>query len=278
MGKKHPLEEDPFLQGAGYPKNRPRRLEDYLVANQKRGGTLAMLCGCCMRPRELPSYSFTYEESGALWDLRDNCYTLPFDATSSETSKLFIEIWNGAFPAQSINEVTDGEHWKRLGFQSRTPHTDVRAGRFALDQLHYLASTYPAKLKKLVQQAETLEYPFAISCFNVTQVVGVFFDLADQSNVSPIASGRQATLEEMKHFARLCALQNKAQGGPTMAVNEFFCALVELLHKTWECMRVAKNCNIMAFPEALKQVYNQNIAFWSKPHDSVVEFQALLQD
>ena len=39
----------------------------------------------------------------------------------------------------STSDQVTSESWKQLGFQCSDPRKDVRTGRFALDQLHYLA-------------------------------------------------------------------------------------------------------------------------------------------
>mmetsp|Transcript_126804 Transcript_126804/g.406018 ORF Transcript_126804/g.406018 Transcript_126804/m.406018 type:complete len:121 (-) Transcript_126804:276-638(-) len=99
---------------------------------------------------------------------------------------------NAATIATGQEHGHDLMSFRRLGFQSNTPRTDVRAGRFALDQLHYLAATYPEKLRQLVRQAEELDYPLAIGCFNLTHMVVVFFDLCNDVTVSPVAGASPA--------------------------------------------------------------------------------------
>lgn len=208
----------------------------------------------------------------ALWELRDGC-NVAFD-TNVSTDRLFCDIWNAAFPESSMTEVIKSDDWKRLGFQGKDPRTDVRTGRFVLDQLHYLAVVYPEKTRQLVKQAEELDYYFAITCFNLTHMLLVFFDLVNAATVSPVKGAVEADLDQLKHFAHLCS---SSQGGALEALNELFVVVVEKMHQTWKDMRVSQNCNVMQhFGEAMSSVYKDHAELWDKPRHQVADLRLML--
>lgn len=230
--------------------------------------------GLGMVSRRCPSCAKTEkaEEWDALRELRERHCNIPY-TRGPEGDSLLCEIWNAAFPDNRLDEFARSEGWKSLGFQSSDPHTDIRAGRFALDQLHYMAVMYPESLRQWVRQAEELEYFFAISCFNVSHLIVVFFDLVDIAAVSPVPGAKPASREQRKHFLRLCF------GSPYSAatvLNELFVALVERLHRIWTEMREKEECNVMQhFQIALRGVYAANCAFWSRPHQGVEELRLM---
>lgn len=206
----------------------------------------------------------------AVSELRLHHCNVPFEPKSTEVEIMLREIWEAAFHCESSGDDMGSKSWMRLGFQSSDPRTDVRAGRFALDQLHYMAIMYPEKLPQLIRQAADLEYFFAISCFNLTHMLLVFFDLFDRAAVSPVPGAEQASVEQLGNFSNLCS---KSPYSSVTVLNELFVALSERLHKTWKQMRSSKDCNVMQhFHEALHSVYAAHSVFWKQPHDDVADF------
>lgn len=237
------------------------------------GRRLMRPLGRALHKRMMPGLSA--RERAALRELRDTYCNEAFDPASDETDRQLRDIWGTAFPSEPITDTEPGEHWKRLGFQSATPRTDVRAGRLALDQLHYLATRHPQLLQRLAQEAEGLGYPFACSCFNVTQILAQFFGLYRMQAVMPVAGAGKATAEQRKSFARLCG---RAPEGPRFVLDELFCSLVELLHKTWRQMHGDGGLNLMDFPLVLRKVHLANAAFWQWQHGDTADFRRLLDE
>eukprot|EP00930_Biecheleria_cincta_P050466 TRINITY_DN35639_c0_g1_i1.p1 TRINITY_DN35639_c0_g1~~TRINITY_DN35639_c0_g1_i1.p1 ORF type:complete len:268 (-),score=49.46 TRINITY_DN35639_c0_g1_i1:84-887(-) len=206
----------------------------------------------------------------AVSELRLHHCNIPFEPQSTEVESMLREIWAAAFCGDSLGHDLRSESWMRLGFQSSDPRTDVRAGLFALEQLHYMAVMYPEKLRQLVRQAADLEYFFAISCFNLTHMLLVFFDLFDRAAVSPVQGAEQASVEQLGNFSSLCS---SSPYSAVTVLNELFVALSERLHKTWKNMRASKDCNVMQhFHEALQSVHETHSVFWNQPHDDVADF------
>jgi len=199
---------------------------------------------------------------------------MPFHAESPETNKQLMTIWNAACPEEPIESVGNARHWRQIGFQSDNPRTDVRAGRFALDQLYYLACKYPERLQHLRKQASDreLEYPLAITCFNLSHMAVVYFDLFEGETTSPVADASQAGRKQMQHFSHLCAA---SPHGARAILDELFCALVELCNETWKEMKVANNFNLMDFPKAMRKVFDAHEAFWAEPRAEVADLQRL---
>eukprot|EP00931_Biecheleriopsis_adriatica_P016902 TRINITY_DN12310_c0_g1_i3.p1 TRINITY_DN12310_c0_g1~~TRINITY_DN12310_c0_g1_i3.p1 ORF type:complete len:230 (+),score=50.05 TRINITY_DN12310_c0_g1_i3:101-790(+) len=205
-----------------------------------------------------------------LLELRSHHCNSPFQPGSAEVERMLREIWDAAFRGELLGDELRSESWKRLGFQSSDPRTDVRAGLFALEQLHYMAVMYPDRLRQLVTQATELEYFFAISCFNLTHMLLVFFDLFDKAAVSPIAGASTANAEQLRNFSQLCT---SSPYSALTVLNELFVALAQRLHKTWKSMRTSKDCNVMQhFHEALQSVFDANSTFWNQQHDDVADF------
>jgi len=216
----------------------------------------------------------TAAERSAVQRLREDYCNNPFDPTAPDTDRALCEVWNAAFPEEPIESAADGQHWMRLGFQSKRPHTDVRSGRLALDQLHSLAKNHPQQLQQLAVEAEQARYPFACACFNVTQMIAVFFDLYEFQAPSPVQCMARADREQLKHFAHLCRVT--PQGG-RLVLNELFRALVDTMHRAWQEMqtRRAGAVDVMQFPQALQKVAQENATFWRWAHSDISDFLLL---
>lgn len=251
------------------PEAKKITLEERLAAPGWRD---ALAC-CCGDRFERVQLSDT--ELGVMRELRDHHCNEPFDPGSAETDKQLQTIWNSAYPKERIQNSENSPRWKRLGFQSSTPRTDVRAGRFALDQLHYLAATYPERLQQFAKEACDSGYPFAVSCFNVSHLVVVYFDLCSVETRGPVPDALPATRTELKHFVRLCS---RSPDGPRLVMDELFCALVARLHDIWNFMRKEEDCNLLQFPRALKALFQEHERFWANPRDSVKELHRIAAD
>lgn len=255
---------EPSQAGMDAVAERPQRLEDRAAAGS------SWCVDCCLGRAKL---ELDRAERDSLWELRNDCCNEPFDADSADTNLLLVEIWNGAMPTEPIQAADKSDRWPRLGFQSSNPRTDVRTGRYALAQFHYFVTTYPDRARQLVRQAEELEYPLAVTCFNLTHMVVVFFDLYNSDTVSPVSGATQANLQQIKHFAGLC---RDSRDPVRVVLNELVCALTELLHETWKHMRATDNVNLMDFPKAMRAVYEDHSSFWSQPRSEIAEFRFML--
>lgn len=216
----------------------------------------------------------TAAERSALQRLREDYCNTPFDPTAPDTDQALCEVWNTAFPEEPIESAADGQHWMRLGFQCTRPHTDVRSGRLALDQLHSLARNHPQQMRQLAVEAQQARYPFACACFNVTQLIAVFFDLYEFQAPSPVPCMARADREQLKHFAHLCCVTPQAG---RIVLDELFRALVVIMHETWQEMhtRLAGSIDVMQFPQTLQAVAQENAAFWRWAHGNISDLLLL---
>jgi len=213
------------------------------------------------------------QEHSALSELRNSYCNTAFDPTCATTERRLREIWNRAFPEEPIQSAVNGERWVKLGFQAATPCTDIRAGSLGLDQLYYFASKYPERLRRFAGEAQTLGYPFACSCFNISHIIALFFDLYTTPAMNPVPGARVAGHRQLDNFARLCTF---SPDSTHVVLDELFCALVERLHETWRIMRATEDCSMMDFPRALREVYDGNAAFWQHRHSDIADLDEIL--
>lgn len=234
-------------------------------------GLMSRTCSCGAKSEPLGTLWRLGGET--VWELRSRHCNVAFDPECGETERMLRDVWAVVFPDEPLGDKLTSPRWKDIGFQSSDPRTDIRAGRFALDQLHYLAVIHPARTQQLVSQAAELEYFFAISCLSVTQMLVIGFDLSERVSVNPVPGSKQASVGELRNFVRFCTSSNY---NSVTVLHELFVALVERLHKTWKQMRGSRECNVMQhFHEALLSVYEANSAFWKEPHDDIFEFRLL---
>ena len=116
---------------------------------------------CCFK-----QYNMTGPELESLNILRMNARR-PFDKENEGHKELLKRFWAKVFgdAEYPLNGVS--EKWKELGFQGKDPSTDFRgAGLFGLQQLMYLAETYPNEFIEMKNSAKN--YSFAISALNIT--------------------------------------------------------------------------------------------------------------
>lgn len=256
--------DKPLLPSADHPL-RTKRLED----TAKQPCTI-LTCLCCGSRGKA---DISKDDRNALWTLRDDHCNMPVVRDSVETDRLLQDIWNSAFPDEPILRALPSQNWKRLGFQGTDPRTDVRSGVFPLQQLHYLAVTYPKRMETFCRQAKELDYFFAITCFNLSHMILVFFDLFNGHTVSSVAGAVPATRPQIINFARLCS---RCRDGPVTVLNELFVALVELMHNTWKDMRASGNCNVMQhFYQAMSTVFDAHVDFWNEPRYELADLNDL---
>jgi hypothetical protein len=234
--------------------------------------SLANIAVSCCTSRQSPS-EITAEERSLLWEFRHVHCGREFDGQSSEANEWLLGVWRAVYPQEDIDVIGRDKRWTKLGFQSANPRTDVRSGSFALEQLYFIASHYPERTRQLAKQAEELDYPFAVCCFNVSHLSTVFFDLLEVETVGPVPNAELATREQLKNFLRLCRI---CPHGARTVIDELFFVLVEKLHEIWKELRAEKNCNLMDFPEAMRKVYNVQAKFWSTPRMELADLRALL--
>lgn len=98
------------------------------------------------------------------------------------------------------------ELWRTIGFQSKNPRTDFRAGGIlALLALHHFVRTEPALFEEMKQHAQTHEDWFiAISSINVTSQLITYLHLTTEP--VPLSHlNLKAARPQFKNFARLNA-------------------------------------------------------------------------
>eukprot|EP00929_Paragymnodinium_shiwhaense_P039489 TRINITY_DN20720_c0_g1_i1.p1 TRINITY_DN20720_c0_g1~~TRINITY_DN20720_c0_g1_i1.p1 ORF type:complete len:418 (+),score=69.48 TRINITY_DN20720_c0_g1_i1:141-1394(+) len=200
------------------------------------------------------------------------CCNAIFDPHSSDTDVAFKEIWNAACPTKPIVEADDGPRWMKLGFHSSKPRMDVCPNRFSLDQLRFLATLQPVRFRELVREALESGYPLAITCFNITHMVLVFFDLYEFETVSPVPGVGNANGSQLRNFLELCRLH-----GARNVLNELFRVLVEFLHASWKQVSQATACkNVKFLARSLNATYEANANFWNEAHSSIDELAEVI--
>src|SRR4051794_17790327 len=66
-----------------------------------------------------------------------------YDSKNDEHEGQLLQLWKMSYPTTDL-EARVSAQWKKLGFQGTDPMTDFRgAGIFGLNNLLYLAETYP---------------------------------------------------------------------------------------------------------------------------------------
>ncbi|CAK0808466.1 unnamed protein product [Prorocentrum cordatum] len=145
--------------------------------------------------------------------------------------------------------------WKRLGFQSSNPRTDLRTGILALDSLVYLVERYPQPAQRMVVEAasDEYDYPFAVASINVTQMLAKYLRLltgltqAQQREEAMIHDRRQ-----LRAFAQLCVCAARMGWD---AFGELYCAAMVRMHQTWKEMKTQRpELNVFSFAEVLEDV------------------------
>ncbi|CAK9055723.1 unnamed protein product [Durusdinium trenchii] len=162
-------------------------------------------CIVCLGPRYVTL--LTEEERDAVWHMRRQVVNNP-KPEDAELQKQVLLLWNTAFPDEKLDLFEKGQGWKKLGFQGTDPSTDVRTGSWPLEQLVALATHHPTEFRRMVQEASHSAsfYLFAISCFNVSHMLVLFFDLHTFASVSPLGHVPRASKRQLRNLARLAGL------------------------------------------------------------------------
>ncbi|KAF0984203.1 hypothetical protein FDP41_007380 [Naegleria fowleri] len=114
-----------------------------------------------------------------------------FDIQNEKHQKLLFALYKAC--TQKKTTLTEGEHYKFLGFQNTKPETDFRgAGILGLQNLLYFSKHYKKRFKtyftKCTAKMEVTEdgtftsYPFVIAGLNVTMMLLSFLGIGFQAN------------------------------------------------------------------------------------------------
>jgi len=146
---------------------------DYVHVEDERSG-FGSIC-CCVRRH---AADFTEEDKDVLWQFRRRIVNSP-RPEDDKLQELFLGIWNSAYPEEQITSFEVSDRWKRLGFQGKNPTTDIRTGAFPVEQLANFSRQHPKLFRDMITEADSkdFDYPFAITCFNVSHMLAIFFDL-----------------------------------------------------------------------------------------------------
>lgn len=227
-------------------------------------------CIVCLGPRYV--IHLTDFERDAVWHMRRHVVNNP-KPDDADLQKQVLLLWNTAFPDQKLEMFEKGQRWKKLGFQGTDPSTDVRTGSWPLEQLVALATHHPIEFRRMVQEASDPSsfYLFAISCFNVSHMLVLFFDLHTFASVSPIGKVARASKRQLRNLARLVVRECQANDVDVSAnicklvLNEVFMELLGVVHRDWMLLSQAgAKTSLIDFPKALRKGYDVNSSFWER--------------
>mmetsp|Transcript_37719 Transcript_37719/g.101377 ORF Transcript_37719/g.101377 Transcript_37719/m.101377 type:complete len:138 (+) Transcript_37719:3-416(+) len=116
-------------------------------------------------------------------------------------------------------------------------------------------------------------YLFAISCFNISHMLAMFFDLVTAVSVSPVRGAHVAGRRQLKFLAGLvlseCSANGTAQVSDAICrrvMDELFFEVVCYVHGRWlEMSRSQEGLTIMDYQRALEQGFAAHDAFWRAP-------------
>jgi len=101
-----------------------------------------------------------------------------FDIENAQHEEKLRQLWHLAFgedeeQGRDVPSLPSDVRWKRLGFQSHTPHTDFRGGGvFSLDNVIFMMQREPVAVKKILNDTSRQNgYPFVPVCINVCVLV-----------------------------------------------------------------------------------------------------------
>eukprot|EP00437_Effrenium_voratum_P024323 CAMPEP_0181412634 /NCGR_PEP_ID=MMETSP1110-20121109/8530_1 /TAXON_ID=174948 /ORGANISM="Symbiodinium sp., Strain CCMP421" /LENGTH=265 /DNA_ID=CAMNT_0023535367 /DNA_START=41 /DNA_END=838 /DNA_ORIENTATION=- len=232
-------------------------------------------CIVCLGPRFVTT--LTDHEKDAVWHLRRHVVNNP-KPEESELYKQVVLLWNTAFPEEKLDTFEKGQRWKRLGFQGTDPATDVRTGAFPLEQLVFLATHHPIEFKQMALEATRPAsfYLFAISCFNVSHMLAIYFDLNTCPSVSPLGQVPCASKRQLRNLARLVVRECNANDVDMsvsicrLVLNEVFYEVLGVVHKAWlQLNQNGEKVTLLDFHKALRRGYEANSSFWQRPCDSL---------
>ena len=189
-------------------------------------------------PWALPALSAEQEAELAALKARN----VPFDGADPAHRGALGELWGHAFPdAGPCPAGIKTERWKDMGWQGTDPGTDFRgAGFLALENLNYLAATYPQAFHRLRHKTQgtrsSWEYPFAVAGVNVTFMLLEVFTL----NKDALRLQEPAP----RAFAGMLG------GGDPHVFDDVYCAVFDLLDAVW----LEQGATYMEFGQVQKAV------------------------
>lgn len=171
-----------------------------------------------------------------------------------------------ALKAEPVYPVT-----RSLGFQNYDPRTDIRSGRWCVEQFSYLATEHKDQFITMARQAEDYEYTFAITAFSVSFMIVKFFDLFNLESQDVVKGGTAATrvhlralfdvLEHTRHDQHMKNFQ-------TVLHLDFYLTMKQL-HEEYgrvheECRQDASKNRLLLHQNALRDVQQMHARIWGK--------------
>jgi len=153
---------------------------------------------------------------------------IPYNSENSEHEEKLLLLWKLSFPNEELLERKT-KQWGQLGFQGKDPATDFRAGGvFALENLLYLAETYPVLFQLLLRGENHKEkFPLAISGFNLTMML---FEMIGWGMKTTLPETTQA--KKAKHTLIRILFANDVTD-TQIRFNELYCVVFDLFDQEW---------------------------------------------
>eukprot|EP00397_Hematodinium_sp_SG-2012_P032033 GEMP01034073.1.p1 GENE.GEMP01034073.1~~GEMP01034073.1.p1 ORF type:complete len:291 (+),score=62.40 GEMP01034073.1:442-1314(+) len=155
----------------------------------------------------------------------------PFNINDPRCANKLRELWGLVFEGEETPSLPADERWKRLGFQSRTPHTDFRGGGvFSLDCVILMARKEPAAVRKLLEDVHKSAsgYPFVCACINVCVLILSHLTLTACMPPVSVAQVPLATTRRRKLMMSLLA-----KGNVRETFGDLFVQVMLKLHHLW---------------------------------------------
>nr|CAD1818941.1 unnamed protein product [Ananas comosus var. bracteatus] len=181
--------------------------------------------------------------------------SVPFDETRPDHQEALKALWHASFPETELTGLVS-EQWKDIGWQGPNPSTDFRGcGFVSLENLLFLARTYPASFQRLLFKQEgvraTWEYPFAVAGVNVSFMLIQMLELNSGQKESYISI--ELTVVRFQFSAAkpksLPAINFvKVLTEDEEAFDVLYCIAFEMMDAQWLAMRAS----YMQFKEVLE--------------------------
>lgn len=154
----------------------------------------------------------------------------PFDIEDPRCAHKLRELWELIFVEESLPDLPADDRWKRLGFQSRTPHTDFRGGGvFSLDCLIYMAKKNRSDTQRILQDvSQASGYPFVPACINVCVLILCHLRLTDC--VSPVSFRNVPQCTRRRQKKMMAFLST---GDIRESFGDLFIQVMLKLHQIW---------------------------------------------
>ncbi|XP_020095184.1 ELMO domain-containing protein C isoform X2 [Ananas comosus] len=166
--------------------------------------------------------------------------SVPFDETRPDHQEALKALWHASFPETELTGLVS-EQWKDIGWQGPNPSTDFRGcGFVSLENLLFLARTYPASFQRLLFKQEgvraTWEYPFAVAGVNVSFMLIQMLEL----NSGQKETAKPKSLPAI-NFVKVLTEDEEA-------FDVLYCIAFEMMDAQWLAMRAS----YMQFKEVLE--------------------------